>query len=112
MAKALLACTAGYAQDPRDIVSDALFECASEEMVLVRDIECYSMCEHHMLPFFGRVHIGYLPAGRVVGLSKLARLADCFAKRLQIQERLTQQIAAAVTECVGARGAAVVVEAR
>jgi GTP cyclohydrolase I len=110
MAKALLACTAGYAQDPRDIVSDALFECASEEMVLVRDIECYSMCEHHMLPFFGRVHIGYLPSGRVVGLSKLARLTDCFSKRLQIQERLTQQIAEAVQDCVGAKGVAVVVE--
>ncbi len=112
MAKALLACTAGYAQDPRAIVSDALFDCGdSDEMVVVRDIECYSMCEHHMLPFFGRVHIGYFPQGKVVGLSKLARLTDCFAKRLQIQERLTQQICQAVAECVGARGVAVVVEA-
>jgi GTP cyclohydrolase I len=111
MAKALLACTAGYAQEPRDIVADALFECSSEELVLVRDIEIFSMCEHHMLPFHGRVHIGYIPNGRVVGLSKLARLADCFAKRLQIQERLTQQIADALAECVGAKGVAVVVEA-
>ncbi len=111
MAKALLACTAGYAQSPREIVSDALFECSSDEMVVVRDIDCYSMCEHHMLPFFGKVHVGYIPDGKVVGLSKLARLVDCFAKRLQIQERLTQQIAQAVEECVGATGVAVVVEA-
>lgn len=110
MAKALLAITAGYSLSPKAIVADALFECSSKEMVLVRDIEINSMCEHHMLPFFGRAHIAYLPEGRVVGLSKLARLADCFAKRLQIQERLTSQISEAVAECVVARGVAVVVE--
>lgn len=92
-------------------MSDALFASSNSELVVVKDIECYSMCEHHMLPFWGRVHIGYLPAGRVVGLSKLARLTDCFAKRLQIQEQLTQQIADAVAEHVGARGVAVTVEA-
>lgn len=112
MAKALLAITAGYSLSPKAIVADALFECSSKEMVLVRDIEINSMCEHHMLPFFGRAHIAYLPEGRVVGLSKLARLADCFAKRLQIQERLTTQLADAVAECVAARGVAVVVECR
>lgn len=111
MAKALVACTAGYSQEPAAIVSDALFECDSEDMVVVRDIDCFSMCEHHMLPFMGRVHIGYLPAGKVVGLSKLARLTDCFAKRLQIQERLTRQIAEAVQACTNARGVAVMVEA-
>jgi GTP cyclohydrolase I len=78
--------------------------------VLVRDIECNSMCEHHVLPFFGRVHVAYLPQGRVVGISKLARIVDCFSKRLQIQERLTQQIALGVEETTGARGVAVIVE--
>ena len=111
MAKALVACTAGYNQDPKTIVADALFECSSDELVIVKDIELFSMCEHHMLPFYGKAHIGYIPNGKVVGLSKLARLTDCFAKRLQIQERLTQQIAQAIEECVGARGVAVVVEA-
>ncbi len=92
------------------VVGDALFESSSEEMVLVRDIEINSMCEHHMLPFFGRVHIAYLPAGRVLGLSKLARIADVFASRLQIQERLTEQVAKAVQEACGARGVAVMVD--
>ena len=110
MAKALLACTAGYALTARAVVGDALFECDSQEMVLVRDIEVNSMCEHHMLPFFGRAHVAYLPAGRVVGISKLARIVDLFAKRLQIQERLTQEVARAVAETVGARGVAVIVE--
>jgi GTP cyclohydrolase IA len=110
VAKALLAVTSGYHQTPAAIVGDALFDCSSREMVLVRDIECNSMCEHHMLPFFGRVHVAYLPDGRVVGLSKLARLVDCFAKRLQIQERMVQQIAEAVASVVGARGVAVMAE--
>jgi hypothetical protein len=92
------------------VVNDALFESSSEGMVVVRDIEVQSMCEHHMLPFFGRIHIAYLPAGRVLGLSKLARLADVFAKRLQIQERLTEQVASAVGEACGARGVAVMVD--
>ncbi len=98
------------AQSPVGVVGDALFESSSEEMVLVRDIEINSMCEHHMLPFFGRVHIAYLPAGRVLGLSKLARIADVFASRLQIQERLTEQVAKAVQEACGARGVAVMVD--
>lgn len=110
MAKALLAITAGYEKTPRELVADAMFECDSRELVLVRDIECNSMCEHHMLPFFGRVHVAYLPQGHVVGISKLARIVDCFAKRLQIQERLTKQIAEAVHETAGARGVAVIVE--
>jgi GTP cyclohydrolase I len=110
MAKALLAVTCGYKQLPADIVADALFDCESRQPVLVRDIECNSMCEHHMLPFFGRVHISYVPQGKVVGLSKLARLTDVFCKRLQIQERLTQQIAEAVHSTVGAKGVAVMVE--
>ena len=92
------------------MVGDALFESSSEGMVVVRDIEVNSLCEHHMLPFFGRVHIAYLPAGRVLGLSKLARLADVFAKRLQIQERLTEQVARAVLDACGARGVAVMVD--
>ena len=91
-------------------MNDALFESASDGMVCVRDIEVHSMCEHHMLPFFGRVHIAYLPAGRVLGLSKLARLADVYARRLQIQERLTEQVASAVNEACGARGVAVMVD--
>lgn len=110
MAKALLACTAGYAADPAAIAGGALFSCDSEEMVVVRDIDIFSMCEHHVLPFFGRAHVAYLPAGRVLGLSKLARLADVYAKRLQIQERLTTQLAAAVQDTTGARGVAVFVD--
>jgi GTP cyclohydrolase I len=97
-------------QTPAEAVGDALFESASEDMVLVRDIEINSMCEHHVLPFFGRVHIAYLPSGRVLGLSKLARIAEVFSKRLQIQERLTEQIAKAVQEVCGARGVAVMVD--
>lgn len=110
VAKALQYLTHGYDLDPAAILRSAMFTEAYSQMVVVKDIEVYSMCEHHMLPFFGRVHIGYLPSGRVVGLSKLARLTDCFSKRLQIQERLTQQIAEAVQDCVGAKGVAVVVE--
>jgi len=111
VAKSLLALTSGYGGSPAAVVGDALFTVDARELVLVRDIDVFSLCEHHMLPFFGRAHVGYLPAGRVVGLSKLARLVDLFAKRLQVQERLTQQIADAVQEATGARGVAVVIEA-
>lgn len=109
-AKALVSLTRGYDEVPRALVSDALFDVepgASEAMVVVRHIDVHSMCEHHMLPFYGTAAVAYLPSGRVVGLSKLARLVDCFARRLQVQERLTSQVAAAVDECVAARGVAV-----
>ena len=91
------------------MVGDALFESSSTDMVLVRDIECFSLCEHHMLPFFGRVHVAYLPSGKVLGLSKLARIVEVFSKRLQIQERLTEQVAKAVEDACGAKGVAVTV---
>jgi GTP cyclohydrolase I len=110
MAKALLALTCGYAEDPFVLVNDALFECESKEMVVVKDIDCFSMCEHHMLPFYGKVHIAYLPSEKVIGLSKLARLTNCFARRLQVQERMTMQIAEAVRDTTGALGVAVMTE--
>jgi GTP cyclohydrolase I len=100
----------GYRQNPDDIVGDALFSEECNHMVIVRDIEVYSMCEHHMLPFYGRCHIGYIPRGRVYGVSKLARLVDCFARRLQIQERLTQQIAQYIKDKIDAEGVGVVME--
>jgi GTP cyclohydrolase I len=101
---------AGYRQDPISLVNDALFEVTYDEMVLVRDIEFYSLCEHHMLPFLGRAHVAYLPKGRVLGLSKIPRLVDMFARRLQVQERMTRQIADFINELLRPHGVAVVVE--
>ena len=100
----------GYQEDPAKIVGEAIFHEECNHMVIVRDIEVYSMCEHHMLPFYGRCHIGYIPKGKVYGVSKLARLVDCFAARLQLQERLTQQIAHFVKDGIQAEGVGVVME--
>ena len=111
VADSLLWLTRGYQQDVRDVIGDAVFEETHEGMVMVRDIELYSMCEHHMLPFFGRAHIAYLPAGRIVGLSKLPRIVEVFARRLQVQERLTEQIAQAIEGAIQPRGVGVVIEA-
>ncbi|MEN4013374.1 MAG: GTP cyclohydrolase I FolE [Chloroflexota bacterium] len=102
---------AGYRTDPVALVNDALFEVEYDEMVVVRDIEFYSLCEHHMLPFLGRAHVAYIPRGRVVGLSKIPRVVDMFARRLQVQERMTRQIADFLQEVLRPRGVAVVVEA-
>jgi GTP cyclohydrolase I len=112
VAAALTQLTAGYTADLSALVNGALFEQPEENMVIVRDIEVYSLCEHHLLPFFGRCHIGYIPNGKVIGVSKLARVADRFARRLQIQERLTEQIAHTVMDATKARGVGVIIEAR
>jgi GTP cyclohydrolase I len=111
LAEALTWLTRGYEMDYRKVVGSALFNEAHESMIVVRDIELYSLCEHHMLPFFGRAHIAYVPDGRIVGLSKLPRLVEVFARRLQVQERLTDQIADALTEVLQPRGVGVVIEA-
>ena len=111
VANSLAWLTRGYTTNVRDVVGDALFEETHESMVMVRDIELYSLCEHHMLPFFGKVHIAYIPDGRIVGLSKLPRIVDVFARRLQVQERLTEQVAQAIEEVLQPRGVGVVVEA-
>ncbi len=108
--KALQFLLQGYRQNPDEIVNDAVFSEECNHMVIVRDIEVYSLCEHHMLPFYGRCHIGYIPNGKVFGVSKLARVVDCFARRLQIQERLTQQIASYLRKRIDAQGVGVVME--
>ena len=110
VAKAYQFLLQGYTQNPDDVVGDAIFHEECNHMVIVRDIEVYSLCEHHMLPFYGRCHIGYIPRGKVFGVSKLARLVDCFARRLQIQERLTQEIADYIKAKVNAEGVGVVME--
>jgi GTP cyclohydrolase IA len=104
--------TEGYGLDPAEIVGDALFSEEYDDMVLVRDVNFFSLCEHHLLPFFGRVHVAYLPKGKVVGLSKVPRIVDAFAHRLQLQERLTRQIAEALNDVLEPNGVAVVIEAR
>ena len=110
--KALKFLTSGYAMDIRKIVNGALYEVKYDEMVIVRDIEFFSLCEHHMLPFFGKMHVAYLPKAKVIGLSKIPRIVDAFARRLQIQERLTQQVAQTIQEIIDPVGVGVICEAR
>src|SRR3954471_9909529 len=112
VAQALSFLTHGYRSNPDKVINEALFTQDTGGMVIVKDIEVYSMCEHHMLPFFGRCHIGYLPNGKVFGVSKLARLVDVYARRLQLQERLTEQISQVIMEKIGAKGVGVMIEAR
>jgi GTP cyclohydrolase I len=109
--KALAFLTKGYAQDAEQLLNAALFTVSYDEMVIIKDIDVFSLCEHHMLPFFGKAHVAYIPDGKVVGLSKVPRLVDMFARRLQVQERLTVEIAEAFQACVKPRGVAVVIEA-
>lgn len=111
-AKAMQFLTSGYTTELNDVVNGAVFSSDNDEMVVVQGIEFYSMCEHHMLPFIGRAHIGYLPEGKVLGLSKFARIVDMFGRRLQIQENMTKQIAEAVEEVTGCRGVGVIIEAQ
>jgi len=111
VAKAMDFLTSGYRMTVDDAIKDAIFEDDCEEMVIVKDIEFYSLCEHHLLPFFGRVHVGYLPNGKIIGLSKVARIVDVFARRFQVQERLTGQIADALMKALGCKGVGVVMEA-
>jgi GTP cyclohydrolase I len=109
--KALQFLTQGYRQDVHTLLNDALFTVNYDEMVIIKDIDAYSMCEHHLLPFFGKAHVAYLPNGKVLGLSKVPRLVDMFARRLQVQERLTVEIAQAIQDAIKPRGVAVVIEA-
>ncbi|MFD2727481.1 GTP cyclohydrolase I FolE [Hyunsoonleella rubra] len=110
-AKAMQFLTQGYNQDPVEILTSAMFKESYDEMVIVKDIELYSLCEHHILPFFGKVHIAYIPNGHIVGLSKLPRIVDVFARRLQVQERLTEQILDCINDTLKPQGVAVVIEA-
>ena len=112
MERSLQYLTNGYQEDPEEILLGAMFNVAYDEMVLVKDIEMFSLCEHHLLPFFGKVHVAYIPNGKVIGLSKVPRLVDVFARRLQVQERFTTQIADAIDRAIRPQGVAVVVEAR
>ncbi|MEM9177579.1 MAG: GTP cyclohydrolase I FolE [Myxococcota bacterium] len=112
VAKAMRFFTQGYEQDPSEILTGALFDVDYDEMVLVRDIDFYSQCEHHMVPFFGRAHVAYIPNGKVVGLSKVPRTVEIFARRLQVQERLTMQIAETLEQVLKPKGVGVVVEAK
>jgi GTP cyclohydrolase IA len=110
--KSMTFLTKGYNEDPTAILRGALFDVDYDEMVIVKDIEMFSLCEHHMLPFFGRVHVAYIPNGKVIGLSKIPRLVEVFARRLQVQERMTRQIAEAIQDAIHPQGVGVVIEAR
>jgi GTP cyclohydrolase IA len=110
--KAMRFLTRGYSQTVEEAINGALFDVDYDEMVIVRDVEFYSQCEHHLLPFFGRAHVAYLPQGKVIGLSKIARIVDVFARRLQVQERLTRQVAEAIDEVIRPQGVAVIMEAQ
>jgi GTP cyclohydrolase IA len=112
MAQALEFLTEGYQEDPQEILKGALFTEEYDEMVIVKDVEMFSLCEHHLLPFFGKVHVAYIPNGKVIGLSKIPRLIDVFARRLQVQERLTMQIAESIQHAIAPEGVGVVIEAR
>jgi GTP cyclohydrolase IA len=112
VAKAYRFLTQGYSQDACQLLNSALFTVSYDEMVIIKDIDVYSLCEHHMLPFVGKAHVAYLPQGRVVGLSKIPRLVDMYSRRLQVQERLTVQIAETIQQCVKPKGVGVVIEAR
>ena len=112
MEKSMQFLTRGYAMNVTDVLHDALFDVDYDEMVIVKDIEFFSMCEHHLLPFFGKAHIAYVPNGKVIGLSKIPRLVDVFARRLQVQERLTRQIGDAITDAILPQGVAVILEAQ
>jgi GTP cyclohydrolase I len=112
MEKSMAALTHGYSQTVSEVLHDALFDVDYDEMVIVKDIEFFSLCEHHLLPFFGKAHVAYVPSGKVIGLSKAARLVDVFARRLQVQERLTRQIADAIDEAIHPQGVAVILEAQ
>lgn len=104
--------TRGYQQDLKELLNNAIFEEDYDDMVIVRDVEFYSLCEHHLLPFYGRAHVGYIPNGKIVGISKVARIVDMFARRLQVQERLTFEVAQAMNEALSPKGVAVVTEAK
>jgi len=112
MASALRYLTKGYREEPGELLKGALFTVDYDEMVIVKDVEMFSLCEHHILPFFGKVHVAYIPKGKVIGLSKIPRLIDAFARRLQVQERLTTQIAECIQEAIQPEGVGVVIEAR
>lgn len=112
VAKAFDFMTSGYNENPKDVLGSALFTSDASEMVLIKDIEFYSLCEHHLLPIIGKAHVAYIPNGKVVGLSKIPRMVNIFARRLQIQEQLTEQIATALQECLNPKGVGVMIEAR
>jgi len=111
VSRALKFLTKGYEEDPRAVIGDAMFTETYSEMIIIKDIDFFSMCEHHLLPFFGRVHVAYLPGHKIVGISKVARMVECYARRLQVQERMTEQIASTLSEVLQAIGVGVVVEA-